>query len=252
MDNQINETEIDVFELLRYLKKKILIILAITLVCASVSFLATKFLSTPVYTATTRMYVLNRASEATVVYSDFQTSTLLLNDYKELITGRNVTSEVISQLGLPMSAGQLSGMIQVSSPTSTRVLDISVTDTNPQRAADIANAVREVAADQIQSIMDVDAVKDVFEAVVPGGPSGPDVTRNTSLAALAGLVVAIGIFMVIFLLDDTIRTEEDVEHYLGLSVLGVIPTADDISVSLSKPRGKRKQTDHEEKGTQKN
>lgn len=240
MENQMNEVELDLLELLRYLKKKIWIIAIVVAVCACIAFCGTKFFMTPEYTASTRMYVLNRSSEVSVVYSDFQTSTQLVNDYEVLITGRNVTEEVISQLGLSMSAGQLSGMIQVSSPSGTRVLQISVTDTDPKRAADIANAVREVAADQIQSIMDVDAVKDVYEAVVPGGPSGPNVERNTSIGAIVGLVVSVVFFTVIFLLDDTIRTEDDVQYYLGLSVLGVIPATEDISVSVGRGHGKIK------------
>lgn len=238
METQYNEVEIDLLELFNYLKKRIWIVLAAVLVCTGIAFFATKIFVTPEYTATTRLYVLNRSSEVNVVYSDFQTSTLLLNDYKELITGRNVTDEVVSKLGLPLSSGQLSGMIRVSSPTGTRVLQISVTDTDPQRAADIANTVREVASDQIQSIMDVDAVKDVYAAVVPQGPSGPNVPQNTGIGALVGLVIAIVILTAIFLLDDTIRTEEDVEHHLGLSVLGVIPMTGDMSVAVGKKKRK--------------
>lgn len=237
MEHQSNEAELDLLELFGFLKKKILIIALIVVVCAGIAFGVTKFFMTPEYTASTRMYVLNRSSEVNVVYSDFQTSTQLVNDYRVLITGRNVTDEVIAQLGLPMSSGQLSSMIQVSSPSGTRVLQISVTDTDPLRAANIANAVREISADQIQSIMDVDAVKNVYDAEVPGGPSGPNVTRNTAIGALVGLVIAVAIFTVIFLLDDTLRTEEDVERFLGLNVLGVIPATEDISLGVTKGQG---------------
>lgn len=239
MENQNIETEIDLLELFHYLKKKILIILAVTIAFAGIGFFGTKLLIQPEYTASTRMYVLNRSSEINVVYSDFQTSTLLLRDYEVLITGRNVTEEVIDRLNLPMSPGTLASKISVSTPSGTRVLQISVTDSDPQRAADIANAVREIAAEQIQSIMVVDAVKDVYEAAVPGGPSGPDVSGNTITAALIGFAVSLIVFVVIFLLDDTIRTEEDVEHYLGLSVLGVIPSAEDIAVTVNKKAEKK-------------
>lgn len=222
MDNQ-TEDEIDLLDLLLYLKKKVWIIALSFVICAVAGFLFTRIFVDTQYTGSTRMYVLNRSSETNVAYSDFQVSNQLMEDYKVLITGENVTKEVIQKLGLDMTAAQLAKIISVSAMDNTRVLQISVTDTDPWRAADIANCVREVAGEQIQRIMDVDAVNLVYAADVPQSPSGPNTKKNTALAALVGLVLAVGILVVIYLMDDTLRTEEDVERYLGLSTLGVIP-----------------------------
>lgn len=225
MERHNEEMEIDLLELFYYLKKKIIVIIAVCLVCAVAGFLGTKLFITPEYTTNTRMYVLNRSNENSVVSSDFSVSNYMLNDYKVLITGQNVTQEVIDLLGLDMKPATLSGKIQVTSPENTRVLQINITDTDPQLAADIANTVREVASKQIKEIMDVDAVKLVYEAEVPKAPSGPSTMRNTALAAILGLVIAVGVYAVIFILDDTIRNEEDVTRYLGLGTLGVIPVS---------------------------
>lgn len=225
MERHNEEMEIDLLELFYYLKKRILIIIAVCLLCAVVGFMGTKLFITPEYTTNTRMYVLNRSNENNVVTSDFQIATYVMNDYKALITGQNVTKEVISKLGLDMKPETLSKKIQVTSPDNTRVLQISITDTNPQLAADIANCVREVASEQIQEIMAVDAVKLVYVAETPMEPSGPSTMRNTALAGILGLVIVVGIYAVIFILDDTIRTEEDVTRHLGLSTLGVIPVS---------------------------
>ncbi len=233
-----NEEKIDLVELLLYLKKKLGIVVVVFVLSAVIGFVYSHFFITPMYTASTRAYVLNRSNENTVVYSDLQLSSQLLNDYKVLITGQNVTKEVISDLGLNMTPGQLSGKINVTAPNDTRVLQISVTDENPQRAADIANVVREVASQQIKEIMDVDAVNLIYEAEVPGNPSSPNVKRNTMLAALVGFAVSVGIFTCIFFMDDTIRTEEDVERYLGLSTLGVIPISSKLEGSKS-PRERK-------------
>lgn len=226
-----NEVEIDLLELLRYLKKKIWIIIAAFCICALAGFVVSQFFMTPEYTASTRVYVLNRSSEKNVVYSDVQLSSQLLNDYKVLITGQNVTKEVIDELGLNMTAEQLAKKIRVTAPDDTRVLQISVTDTSPQRAADIANAVQKIAALQIQKIMDVDAVNVIYEADVPETASSPNVKRNVVLAAMLGVAASVSILIVVFVLDDTIRTEEDVEHYLGLSTLGVIPASTDFTIT---------------------
>ena len=122
-----------------------------------------------------------------------------------------------------MSPETLADKISVSSPENTRIMQISVTDTNPLRAAEIANAVREESAIQIKEIMEVDSVKLVYAADVPTVPSSPNVARDTLLAAVIGVVLAVVVLSVIHLLDDTIRTEEDVENRLGLNVLGMIP-----------------------------
>ena len=238
MDNQ-NEMEIDLLELFRYLKKKIAILLAVCLASAVVGFVGTKLFIAPKYTAATRVYVLNRSNETTVVSSDFSLSNYLINDYQVLITGQNVTKEVIKQLNLNMTYSELANKISVTVPDNARVLQISVTDTSAQRAADIANAVREVAVTQIKEIMDVDAVNVVYEAEVPTSPSSPSVMKNTAIAALLGLVAVAGVYVVIFMLDDTIRTEEDVERYLGLSTVGVIPLSTELNV-MSKYNSKKK------------
>jgi len=230
MERHNEEMEIDLLELFYYLKKRIIIIVAACLVCAVAGFLGTKLFITPEYTTDTRMYVLNRSSENNVVSSDFTISNNILNDYKVLITGQNVTKEVISRLGLNMKPSALSKKITVTSPENTRVLQINITDTDPKKAADIANTVREVASQQIKQIMDVDAVQTVYEAEVPQEPSGPNTMRNTALAGIIGLVIAVGVYAVIFILDDTIRTEEDVTRYLGLGTLGVIPVSMEMGV----------------------
>lgn len=235
MENQ-NEFEIDLLELFHYLKKKLWIILASFAACAVLGFVVSAFFITPEYTASTRVYVLNRSNETSVVSSDFTLSNYMISDYKVLITGKNVTDEVENILGLD----KLTASISVSAESNTRILQISVTDTDPQRAANIANTVREVASTQIKEIMDVDAVNLVYAAEVPKAPSSPNVMRNTVLAAALGMIAAIGVLAVIFILDDTIRTEEDVEKYLGLGTMGVIPASSELGSAARQTGGRAK------------
>lgn len=242
MENQ-NEMELDLLVLFYYLKKKVWMIALVCALCGALGLIVSQFLIPTKYTASTRMYVLNRTNETTVVYSDIQTSSYLLNDYKVLITGENVTKEVIKRLNLDMKPDTLEKNITVTAPDNTRVLQIDVEDTSAKMAADIANCVREVAAEQIQEIMDVDAVKLVFEADVPADPSSPNVLVNTIIAAALGMFVALFVFVIMFMVDDTIRTEEDVERYLGLGTLGVIPVSSELdavgSRQISSKSGKR-------------
>ena len=234
--------EIDLGELFRALKKKIWVILGAGMVCALLGLLLSTLVMKPQYTASTRAYILNRTNESTIVYADIQTSTYMLYDYQALITGQNVTREVIRDLELDMTDAQLAECIEVSSETNTRVLQINVTYEDPGLAADIANRVREVAADQIKEFMEVDAVKTVYEAEAPKAPSGPNVRQNTLIGAILGILACGGVYTVLFVLDDTIRTEEDVQNFLGLSVLGVIPESEELRTMGSHPAKKRKRT----------
>ena len=223
--------EIDLIDLFFYLKKRIALIAAAVAIAAVVGFVVTQLFIPNEYTASTRMYVLNRSNDNNVVYSDFQASTQMLKDYKVLITGVNVTDKVIAELGLKMSSAQLAKAISVTAPDDTRVVQISVVDRNPQQAADIANAVYRIASQQIREIMDVDAVSLVYAAKVPTSPSAPSVTGNTFISALLGAVISMGALVVVYVLDDTIRTEEDVERDLGLGSLGVSPVSAELGTA---------------------
>lgn len=225
-----NEIEIDLIDLLFFLKKKIWVVVAAFVLFAALGAGYTTFFVKDTYTAKTRMYVLNRTYESGPVSSDYNISDYMIEDYKVLITGENVAKEVIKTLDLKISASQLASKVSVEAINDTRVLQIKVVDTDPQRAADIANCVREVAGEQLKEIMDLDAVNLVYEAEVPKGKSGPSLTRNTAVAAILGVVIAVAVLVVIYVLDDTIRTEEDVERRMGLSVLGVIPVSPEMEV----------------------
>lgn len=231
MERNEKQIEIDISGLFHHLKKWFVIILAAVLVCGVAGFLYAETCVKPTYAAETRLYVLNRSSTTAVQSGDFQLSDQLLKDYQVLITGKNVTGKVVEDLGLKMSPNTLAGKISVTALEETRVLQIVVSDGNPDRAAQIANKVCQVAAQELQRITDADAVNQLYEAEVPKAPSGPNAKRYMVIWGLIGLLVATGVLTVVFVLDDSIRSEEDVERYLGLSVLGVIPDSQEIDTA---------------------
>ena len=152
----------------------------------------------------------------------------MVNDYKEVITSSEVLSSVIDQEKLSMSAGELSKEITVTIPTDTRVISISVTDTDAQRACDIANTVREVAAEKIKAVTKVDDVTTLESATKPSHPSSPNVKKNAVIGALAGVFLAIVGILVAEVLDDRVRRPEDIEETLGMTLLGVVPDIDKL------------------------
>lgn len=220
--------EIDVLYLLRKLWSKKFFIVFVGLLVGTIALLGSVFFIKPKYTSTTRIYVVSRSSDTALTNQDLQAGSYLVNDYKEVITSSEVLASVIDQEKLSMSAGQLSGEISVNIPTDTRVISISVTDTDAQRACDIANTVREVAAEKIKAVTKVDDVTTLESATKPSHPSSPNVKKNAAIGALAGVFLAIVGILVAEVLDDRVRRPEDIEEVLGMTLLGVVPDVDKL------------------------
>lgn len=220
--------EIDVLYLLRKLWSKKFFIVFVGLLVGTIALLGSVFFIKPKYTSTTRIYVVSRSSDTSLTNQDLQAGSYLVNDYKEVSTSSEVLSSVIDQEKLSMSAGELSKEIAVTIPTDTRVISISVTDTDAQRACDIANTVREVAAEKIKAVTKVDDVTTLESATKPSHPSSPNVKKNAVIGALAGVFLAIVGILVAEVLDDRVRRPEDIEETLGMTLLGVVPDIDKL------------------------
>lgn len=218
------ESEVDLLDLFHYLKKKIALILIVTILFAAVGYLGTKLFGKPVYQTSITLYFQTNISGDGINYTDMQVATLLTRDGMNLIESRSITDRVIQELGLNMSHETLCNKINVIEPeTATRVMTLTVTDSDPQRAADIANAIGKHATQTIQSIMAIDAVKIVDPAIVPERPIGPNAKSRGILFGGGAMLVTVGVLCVLRAMSRTIRTEEDVERYLKLSVMGTIP-----------------------------
>ena len=219
MGMENDEITIDLMDLFQVVFKKLHLVLLAGIIAALVAVLVTKLFMTPVYTSTTKMYVLSKQdANSAVTSSDLQAGSQLTKDYMELIKSRSVMEQVISQLQLDMSVDKLSGEITVSNTADTRILSISVETESPKLAKEIADAVRESASVQITQITDADAVNMV-------DPTSPNTMKNAMLGGILGIFLALGAIVLIYILDDTIKTPDDVERYLGLTVLTSIPIA---------------------------
>ncbi|MCE2293485.1 capsular biosynthesis protein CpsC [Streptococcus thermophilus] len=229
--NQDNtkSVEIDVLALLHKLWTKKLLILFTAFYFAVFSFLGTYFFIQPTYTSTTRIYVVNQATDNNNLSAqDLQAGAFLVKDYKEIITSNDVLSEVIKDEKLNMTEAELAKMISVDIPTDTRLISISVKAKTGQDAQVLANKVREVASKKIKNVTKVEDVTTLGEAKLPSSPSSPNIKRNVLLGAILGGFVAIVAVLVREVLDDRVRRPEDVEDVLGMTLLGIIPDTDKI------------------------
>jgi len=225
-----DEIEIDIKEILGVLLSKAWFIALLGVIVGIVAFVYSKYVIAPVYSSTTKVYVLTRqSSEANITYTDLQTGSQLTKDYVELVKSRTVLTQVIDELDLSISTGELADMIDVAAATDTRIITITVNSTDVYEAQKIADCVRSIASVHICSVMNLEAVNVIDEADLPTGPSSPNVNRNAILGVLIGVILAMAIVVIRHLLNDSILTPDDVERYLDLSVLASIPVLEDES-----------------------
>ena len=244
MENQVtnnnDEIEIDLGEVFHLVISKLGVIILSGILLGVLSIIGTMLFITPKYESTTKIMVLNKQDNNTLTSADMQTSTQLTKDYAELIQSRTVLEGVIAQLNLDMTYKEMLNKVSVETSSDSRIVSISVTDEDPYTASEIANAVRDMAAEHIQAVMDIEAVNVVDTANIPNEKASPSLAKNGVIGGLLGVIIAMAAVIIIYLTNDTIKVEEDVERYLGLSVLGSIPFSEKESRSKKKKSRKRR------------
>lgn len=218
--------EIDILALLRRIWSKKFLILFVSLLFGVTTFFGSMFLISPKYTATTRIYVVNQNSQNNqnnLTAQDLQAGTYLVSDYKEIITSREVLTAAIVDNKLQLSPEQLAKELTVTIPSDTRVISISVTERSPKRASKIANSIRKIASEKIKNVTKVQDVTTLERAEVPEKPSSPNIKRNTLLGFIFGIILTIIVIITREVLDDRVKSSDDVEEILGMTLLGIIP-----------------------------
>lgn len=223
MNNNDDFIEIDLAELFSVLLHKAWIIILSMIVCGAIGFCLSKFVIPEKFESTTSIYVQAKSNGETITYSDTQLASQLTNDYQKLITDRYVLERVIEFNKLDSDYEHFSKQVKVTNLTNTRILEITVKDEDPKLAQKLANSIREFACKHIKEVTNAEAVNVVNEANLPTKKSEPSVTKYTAIALAIGFMLSVGIIFLVFYFDDTIKNSDDVEKYLGLSTLAMIP-----------------------------
>ena len=227
MDNKTinmndDEVEIDLLQLFRALKKRILWIVGAGVIMGGAFGLFSKFAIAPQYTSTSMVYILSKETTLTSL-ADLQIGSQLTQDYKIIVTSRPVISEVIDKLKLDISYENMVSKITINNPNDTRILSITAQDPDPVMAKDIADSVAKTSSEYIGDIMEMVPPKVIEEGTVSDKKASPSNGKNAMIGAMLGIVLVCGLTVVEELLNDTIQTEEDVEKYMGLTVLASVP-----------------------------
>lgn len=222
-DKPQEENEIDLLELFYVVLHKWKMIVLSLLLTGACGCLISVFLITPQYESTSVLYVLSKSTSITSL-ADIQMGSSLTNDYVEVVTSRPIIEQVIQNLGLTDETYEsLKDKVSIDNPANTRLLKITVRDPQADVAKAIADELANVSKSFISIKMDQAAPTVTQYGYADGEPVTPYTVKNTVLGALIGAVLAIGVVIVSYLLNDTIMTTDDIEKKLGMTVLASIP-----------------------------
>jgi len=223
------ETELDLRDYIKTLRKRIWLILSIVVLSSLITGLVSLFVLEPVYEASTKLIVNQSRTDIGLSELDINTVNLnirLIDTYKEIIKTPAIMNKVAEQHPeWKLSSAQLVDKVQVSSVNNTQVMTLIVQDLSQSKAANIVNAISNVFIAEISTLMQVDNVFMLSEAVVLTNPQPvkPSPVLNIAISFVVSLMISIGIVFLFEYFDDSIKSEQDVLKYLNLPTIAMIP-----------------------------
>ena len=225
------EIEIDLVELVYYFRSKLVTIIVTFLIGALGAGMITYFFVTPKYEAASKLYMVSASSDSVVDLTDLNLGTSLSSDYEQLLKIRPIFEEILEEEKLNYTYEELLEMVTMETLEDTRILTITVESIVPGEAQEIANDLAEKAVTYLPELMETSAPNIAEHAIYPESPSSPNLVKNTAIGAALGLMSALGLLTVFFVMDDTVKSAEDVEKAFGIMPLTVIPEGEMESIS---------------------
>lgn len=246
--NEIKETtqvieddavEIDLVELFYYLRHKLIWLILVFLLGGTITGLISYYLVTPKYEATAKVYMVSASTDSLINLSDLNLGTSLSEDYEEMLRIRPVYEKITEELKLDYDYEDFLKLIDISTVGNTRVLQISVETEDPEESKNIANLLADHAENYLPDLMETSEPNVAEYAILPEKPSSPDILKNTIIGAFVALLLLGGSFTARFVMDDTFKSAEDVDHVFGIMPLTVIPESDSKDLKGRKRKKKK-------------
>jgi len=228
------EEEISLVELFQILKKHIGLIIGAVLGGFVLSAIFTLFIATPTYESSSQLLVSRPTEENNIQQSQINANIQLINTYEDIITNPVILDPVIEELGLDTTVDQLRERISVSTAEESQVFSVDVTGEDPYLASEIANTTASVFQNNLDSIMNVDNVSIISQAVPEMDPVSPNTVLNLVIGILLGGMIGIGAAFLIEFLDTTVKDESFIEQELGWTSLGRVS---EMSIEEALPQG---------------
>lgn len=202
-------------------------VIILAAVIATVAFFSVDMVTyDPEYSSTGTMYILRQnASDVSSgeAANELSLALRLVYDCNYFLKSRTVLNTVIEDLELDMTYNELYSRISTSNPTNTRVLEITVRGETPEQAKAIVDRICDIGPGKIEEAMGFSQVNLYEYGTLPTGPSNTPNVMKYAAVGVAAAVIVYAVYLMMFILDDRLRTDEDIENALGLSILAEIP-----------------------------
>ncbi len=232
-----DEIEIDLRELFFVLLGKIWIIILAAALGLGLAAGCTLAFIQPIYSSTSMLYVMSKSTSITSL-ADLQVGTSLTQDYQVFITSRPVVDKVIEDLELDMTYEAFIGEVTVENPSNSRFIYITVNHPDAYMAKTIVDKLTDVSAERMGTIMKTEQPNVADYGHIPENQTSPSLIKNALIGAMLGLVISVVCILVLYLMNDAIHTTEDVEKYLGINTLGLIPLEEGVSKKATRGHDK--------------
>lgn len=238
--------ELDLKELVGIFWSKKVRIVVITAIFVVIGFVYSYILLTPEYQSVTSILLAKSSTSTDGTTTEMTTSDVTLNQqlvstYSALVTSESVINQVISNLEIDKTVEDLEDNITVTALDDTEIIQIAVVDEDPKTASKIANEVADVFINKIAiEYYNMNNVYVVDEAKTPDEPYNINHIKDLVLFAAVGFVIACIYVLIANMLDNTVKSKEDIEKKLGLTVLTTIPIYDSNIDKRSKVKGGRR------------
>lgn len=220
------EVTLDLREIFHIIWKRLWIILLITIVTTIASGVVSYFVLTPSYKATATIIIGNssKASEEYGYdYSDVLMFQQLAKTYVKIAESRIVAQNAARKLGQDITPEEVQGKITVSTGTDTQVMEITASSILREDAQQTANAVAYAFVEEAVRIFPSGSIQVMDRAILPLSPVSPRPMLNMAIAFFLGLMVSLGFIFLKEYLDNTVKTEDDIQRILDIPVIGIIP-----------------------------
>lgn len=214
--------EIDLKELLSFIKSKIGILVTIVASVCIVGCIYGLFIQKPMYKSDTTVILSGTEQSSSITSSDITLNKNLVSTYAEIVKSRRVLSQVIDELNLDLTCEELSNKISVSSVNNTEIIKISVVDTEPSKAKNIANVTAYHFTNEVLELYNMNNVDILDEALEETKPYNINVPKQIIIYFMLGLVLGLGVLFIIYYFDRSIKSVEQVEQKIKLPILGSV------------------------------
>lgn len=234
----MNKNEnIEFKRMLDILNNKKRIIALILILFIALGYLYSYYYVVPEYKSTSTLLLIPNDDE-TVTSSDLTLNSGLISTYGNIAKNSKVLKQVINNLNLNIQEGQLLSKIEINIIKDTHIMEISVSDTDPQMATNITKELSNVFLNEIKQIYNLNNIGIVDEAQLPDTPYNINHIKDMFVFVCMGIVVSFAYIVIIYLFDNTIKKEEDIEEYIKIKSLGSVPINNDKSEIINRENTK--------------